>query len=82
MARRKQDLQMASGSCGKVVQLCKGGPNSSPASVELVVQASNSPADLLCLALCEGSQHGSYLLYKLCLQPTQQFMVTHGKARG
>ena len=63
---------MPSGSYRKIVQLCHGGPYNSSASVQLVVQASYSPADLLCLALCEQSQHGANLLYKLCLHPSQQ----------
>ena len=69
------DLQMPSSSCGQIVQLCKGGPNCSPATVKLIVQASYSPADFLCLALCEGSQHGANLLYKLCLQPDSSITI-------
>ena len=62
---------MPSSSNGQVVELSKGRANSCPATIKLAVQASYSPADLLRLTLCEGSQHGSNLLHKLCLSRAQ-----------
>ena len=50
----KPDLEMASGTGRKSGKLCKGGANSISAAVQLAVDAGNSPADLLCPALCEG----------------------------
>ena len=62
---------MASGTGRESDKLCKGGANSISAAVQLAVDAGDSPADLLCLALGEGRQHGANLLHKLGLNCTE-----------
>lgn len=71
MSPGKPDLETAGSTGRESGQLCKGGANSISAAVQLAVDAGNSPADLLCLALGEGRQHAANLLHKLSLNCTE-----------